>query len=654
MRREDAVLHLESWFHTRADEIVAQALASDRRVLLFGEPGTGKSTLAAALAQALGNTGRACSCIGADCGSPAFGVPGAVSLGAWRGEAWKVIEFEALCSLDAARFRLPLVSAVRRLASRAPKGTLLVDAPGVVRGVAGSELLLGVAEAAGIGFVLALAREGKALPLANELKALAAQVVVVRAAPEAYCPNKRQRARERTRLWNAYLSDAEERRIELGRVELLGTPPPVAVADAWPGRQIALLEGERTMTMGEVVALDGGAILARIPHGTGVGKLLLVRDARRSEKGLLHTAEPFASQALHYAPPPDLMPYPARDAGGPRPVVYLKSAIAILINGVLGDPLLHLRLQQERRSLLFDLGDAARLPAAIAHQVSDVFVSHAHIDHIGGFLWLLRARIGDYPACRLYGPPGLAQHIAGLTSGIHWDRVGKQGPQFEVTELDGSRLLRFHVQAGRPGCERLDECESPDGILRHEPTFCVRAATLDHAGIPVLAFAFESAMQVNIRSKRLSERGLAPGPWLTELKRCLAAGDGGAPIELPDGRVESVRELAEDLANITAGQKLVYATDLADTPENRRRLVKLAQGVHTLFCEASFAEADARQAARTGHLTARACGEIATAANVTQLLPFHFSRRYEKESDRIYEEVAAACSRAVVPSGLRE
>jgi ribonuclease Z len=139
------VLHLESWFHTRADEIVAQALASDRRVLVFGEPGTGKSTLAAALAQALGNTGRACSCIGADCGSPAFGVPGAVSLGAWRGEAWKVIEFEALCSLDAARFRLPLVSAVRRLASRAPKGTLLADAPGVVRGVAGSELLLGVA-----------------------------------------------------------------------------------------------------------------------------------------------------------------------------------------------------------------------------------------------------------------------------------------------------------------------------------------------------------------------------------------------------------------------------------------------------------------------------------------------------------------------------
>lgn len=81
--------------------------------------------------------------------------------------------------------------------------------------------------------------------------------------------------------------------------------------------------------------------------------------------------------------------------------------------------------------------------------------------------------------------------------------------------------------------------------------------------------------------------------------------------------------LANGLAVVAPGQKLAYATDLADTRENRERLIALARGAHTFFCEASFVERDCAQAARTGHLTARACGEIATAANVTRLIPFH-------------------------------
>ena len=57
--------------------------------------------------------------------------------------------------------------------------------------------------------------------------------------------------------------------------------------------------------------------------------------------------------------------------------------------------------------------------------------------------------------------------------------------------------------------------------------------------------------------------------------------------------------LAADLTFVRAGKKLVYATDLADTPENRRRLIALARAAHTLFCEATFREADIEQARRT-------------------------------------------------------
>ena len=165
----------------------------------------------------------------------------------------------------------------------------------------------------------------------------------------------------------------------------------------------------------------------------------------------------------------------------------------------------------------------------------------------------------------------------------------------------------------------------------------------------MLAFAFEPAKQINVRKDRLAARGLAAGPWLGTLKQCLLAGDETAAIRLPDGQAATAGPLGDELVLITPGKKLVYATDFGDTAENRRRMQQLSHGAHTLFCEASFIEVDAEQARRTGHLTTRACGEIAEAAEVTRLVPFHFSRRYEHYPDQVYDEIAAVCSRVMVP-----
>lgn len=169
---------------------------------------------------------------------------------------------------------------------------------------------------------------------------------------------------------------------------------------------------------------------------------------------------------------------------------------------------------------------------------------------------------------------------------------------------------------------------------------------------PVLAFALEPAPQINVRKDRLRAWGLAPGPWLGALKRHLQAGERAAAVTLPDGRVESTATLAAELVLVSPGKKLVYATDFSDSVENRRRLIALASGAHTLFCEATFVEADAAQAARTAHLTTRACAEIAAAAGVARLVPFHFSRRYEQDPARIYEEIATICPALAMPKSL--
>ncbi len=629
--------------------VVDELLRRDRHLLLCGEPGAGKSTLAAGLARTLAAEGRRLWCVSADPGFPAFGAPGAVSLARWRPEGWSPVDVEAICTLDAARFRLPLVSAVRRLLRREIDGPVVIDTAGVVRGAAAAELLAGLIDAAGADAAVVLARLGGVSALCTEIAAEGIRVLAMSAPPAARRPGKRQRARARTRLWDAYLRDATVVSLSLAETPTVGTPPPTDVAAAWIGRQCAVLEGKRTLALGEVVALEGERVRVRLPRGTARGERLLLRDARRDEGGLLTTAKPFGAAALVYLPPPDVRPH-ARfdDTGGPCPIARVGAATATLVNGVFGDPLLHLRLRHQRRSLLFDLGDGARLPARVAHQVSDVFVSHAHLDHIGGFLWLLRSRIGEFPACRLYGPPGLADNVEGLVRGVHWDRAGDNAPRFEVAEIHDRRMVRFEVRAGRGAARLIGERELNDGVLIEEPTLRVRAARLDH-GTPVLAFALEQPQSLNVRKERLAAQGLPVGPWLTELKRLVAAGRGGAAVEVPGGRRLRADELASELLLIRPGPRLVYATDLADTHANRERLTRLARGAHTFFCEAPFVEADAAQAVRTGHLTARACGEIATAAGVIHLVPFHFSRRYAGAPQRVYDEVRAVCSRVVIP-----
>jgi ribonuclease BN (tRNA processing enzyme) len=226
--------------------------------------------------------------------------------------------------------------------------------------------------------------------------------------------------------------------------------------------------------------------------------------------------------------------------------------------------------------------------------------------------------------------------------------VGDRAPRFAIAELHGERVERFQVTAGHAGAEHAGGAAAPEGLVLAEPLLRVRATLLDHR-TPVVAYALEPNADIKVRKERLAALGLKPGPWLAQLKRAVAARETGAALDLPNGDRRTAGDLAAELLLIRPGKKLVYATDLADTTANREHLVALARGAHTLFCEAAFCETDAERAAATGHLTARACGEIATTSGVERLVPFHFSRRYEDDRAKVYREVRAACARAIEP-----
>ncbi len=642
-------VHDAASLHDASEDISALALRLEqfRRILIWGEMGIGKSSLALELLPALNRRGVPTQILELDPGSPPFGVPGAVCRGWWQDDRLLWGDCEALCSLDAARFRLPLLLAARRLLERVQslpqRQSILIDPPGVVRGVAGAELLVGMVQTLGIEAIVILSRQKSAPPLAAELDALSIERIIFPPSPEARLAARNIRVKQRRRMWDDFLEESIVESTSLDRLPVQGTAPPVDVPDAWSGRQAALIDDTgRTLRMGEVVSLTGSVLEIRLaPGATGAAAALLIRDAGRDADGSLATMRrPAGNRAAGRLPAELHLPL-SLAPGVSEPVTsHCGPAWATLVGGVFGDPLLHVRLRYRKTSLLFDIGDPARLPAKVAHQVCCIFLSHAHLDHICGFLWFLRSRMGPFGVCRIFGPLETIRRLEGFLAAITWDRIDENGPVFEVGEFDGTSLRRARLQAGKAP-RKLPATPIGDGVLFCQNDLKVRAAICDHH-TPSMVYSLEFEREIRVRKDRLAAAGLPPGPWLGELKQRLVDGLGDRKIPLPDGTSRRTEELQRELLLVRPGKKLVYATDLADTRDNRRTVTELARSAHTLFCETAFVDADRDKARATQHLTTLAALEIARDAGVQRLVPFHFSKRYERDPQRVYEELRAA------------
>jgi ribonuclease Z len=298
-----------------------------------------------------------------------------------------------------------------------------------------------------------------------------------------------------------------------------------------------------------------------------------------------------------------------------------------------------------RGALLFDLGDLAPLPARDLLRVGHVFVTHTHIDHFIGFDALLRVLVGRERRIAMVGPRGFADRVEHKLLAYEWDLIDRYETDlvFDVTELhEGGRTSAARFRFKRAFCREALPDGMTDGIVATGEGFEVRAVLLEHHG-PSIGYALAEPAHVNIWRNRLAEKGLSPGPWLQALKRAVLEGAGDdCPIRLADGREAPLGSLREMLS-VTPGQKVVYVTDVADTPANRRAIISLAESADILFLESRFVAEDEAQARQRAHLTTRAAGEIARSAGVRRLEPFHFSARYEdRGAQSLIDEVAVA------------
>jgi ribonuclease Z len=312
------------------------------------------------------------------------------------------------------------------------------------------------------------------------------------------------------------------------------------------------------------------------------------------------------------------------------------------VNGYFEDPCLFVRLVREKRAILVDLGDISKLKWSEIYKITDVFVTHTHIDHFIGFDTILRAVLRRDMPLNIYGPPNIVRCIEGKLKGYAWNVISEYPCVLNVFSFNGRTLSHLMFRSkNRFKKERVNISES-NGVLLNDPLFKVRAIVLDH-GISCLAYSIEENFHININKDLLLKRGLKVGPWLSELKKSLREGNAQDHIIEIDDAAYTVSEL-KDIASVSKGQKISYVTDIAMSKKNIERISAFVKDSDILYCEAYFLEKDRQRALERYHLTAKTCGSIAKKACVKKLVPIHFSPKYSDCPGTVLDEALTAYS----------
>ena len=307
------------------------------------------------------------------------------------------------------------------------------------------------------------------------------------------------------------------------------------------------------------------------------------------------------------------------------------------LNGPFDDPCVYTRISRERRAVLLDCGDLRVLDTGHILKISDIFITHMHIDHFIGIDSVLRAVLRRDEPLRIYGPESIISCIEGKLQGYTWNLISSYPIRIEVFEVYDERVKHASFHAAN-AFGRVDHPTMEfSGTVLDDPAFRVKALQLRH-DIPVLAYSMEEEYHININKALLQEMGLPVGPWLSALKSAIRQGAPADTIFDCDGRMLT-KEEAMPVVAITRGQKISYVMDVSPDEDNIVKVIPFVSGSDTLFCEAYFLGQEIKRATARHHLTASIAGKIAREARVENIEIMHISPKYRHCADEIYREV---------------
>lgn len=271
-----------------------------------------------------------------------------------------------------------------------------------------------------------------------------------------------------------------------------------------------------------------------------------------------------------------------------------------------------LRLPQRPEIWLFDCGEGTQhqfLRSDLkVSQISRIFITHLHGDHIFGLTGLLAScgLAGNAKRIDIYGPAGLSDYLQACV---------------RYSQTHFSYPVKVHTI--QPGMIFEDEeYQVVCGYLKHRVTALgYRIIEKDKPG----RFDVEKAQQL----------GIPPGPIYAQLKQ-------GKTVTLPDGRMVRGSELCGEPQ---IGRKFVYCTDTVFCDG----AVELAQDADVLVHEATFAHQDAEMAFQRLHSTSTMAAQVALSAGAKQLIMTHFSPRYAPGNAIVLDDLLKE-ARAIFPN----
>ncbi len=211
----------------------------------------------------------------------------------------------------------------------------------------------------------------------------------------------------------------------------------------------------------------------------------------------------------------------------------------------------------------------------------------------------------------IYGLPGLLASIglAGSSSGIELYGPAPLKNFIDACLYNSSSKLAYSLKF-----HQVENASIKKEILFENSDLEVKATALKHR-IPSFAY------RVNQKSRpgrfdidKAKSQKIPPGPVYAALQR-------GEEVMLDDGRIFSGKEFC---GPPRPGVSMVYCTDTVYAES----AIEISKEADLLIHEATYAHKEAEMAYQRGHSTSTMAAQIATKANVNQLILTHLSPRY--------------------------
>lgn len=248
-------------------------------------------------------------------------------------------------------------------------------------------------------------------------------------------------------------------------------------------------------------------------------------------------------------------------------------------------------LRWDESGFLFDPGEGTQRQMSYADvaasSITHIALTHFHGDHCLGL-------------------PGIIQRLS-------LDKVHHQVKSCYPASGQGFYEAMSHASLYQNLVEIEPHPIDASGLLYETETWKFSALALDHR-TECYGYRLEEKNQRTLNMSSLEQRGIhLVGRQIGEFKRT-------GTVCLENGEILRI----EDFSTARPGQTFAFVMDTRIC-EN---VYLLARGADMVVCEATFLDAEEKQASEYMHLTARQAGEIARDAGAKMLVLSHFSQRY--------------------------